>query len=276
MNISVVFNIDSSLIGLEIGNYKLMKCSEDDESSIYSIIHKFVQSYYPQFLSSFYMYIKDIMEPEESANIYKSFELLVNSFKFYKTSKISFSNTITINDNGGAIISLLTDGYYSHTEGELNDFSLKDNELDSFYKFYKTINTYSGPNLKLIQDMISFYHEASRQKKPQIKFILRVTILELLLDGNAELSYRLSRSVAVLLGKSVEESELIYENTKKLYNARSKYLHEGSSSIPENCYNNATEFSRCLISALYTINKPISDIRKELLKSGYGNNPFNL
>ena len=51
----------------------------------------------------------------------------------------------------------------------------------------------------------------------------------MLIDGNAELNYRLARSLAVLLGKDKDESKDIFEKCKKIYNARSKYLHEGQT-----------------------------------------------
>lgn len=48
-------------------------------------------------------------------------------------------------------------------------------------------------------------------------------------DGGSELSYRISRGVAVLIGKNRKECSKIYSNIKKFYKMRSHLVHAGKS-----------------------------------------------
>ncbi|SEU10469.1 hypothetical protein SAMN05443270_3184 [Lacrimispora sphenoides] len=109
------------------------------------------------------------------------------------------------------------------------EFNLEDNEilkLEEFYELYKKIDK----NKKIIDRMIDLWMTSRRTPSFDIKFILHVTILEMFINGNTKLSYRLSRSIAVLLGNSRENSKEIYNNVKKLYNARSRFLHDGEEN----------------------------------------------
>lgn len=49
----------------------------------------------------------------------------------------------------------------------------------------------------------------------------------LLVDGNSELSYRLSRNCAMLLSNNSIEYAELYEKVRKLYNVRSEFVHTG-------------------------------------------------
>lgn len=55
-----------------------------------------------------------------------------------------------------------------------------------------------------------------------------ITCLEALFNtGRSELRQRVSRSVAVLLGRDYEDSEYIYNSVKFAYDVRSKVVHTG-------------------------------------------------
>lgn len=61
-----------------------------------------------------------------------------------------------------------------------------------------------------------------------------VSIETLLNPGEHELTYRISRNAAVLLGKEKEDSKMIFSEIKDLYNKRSKIVHAGNSNIINN------------------------------------------
>ena len=128
-----------------------------------------------------------------------------------------------------------------------------------------------------VKKMLSFFHNSCRLDNQYLSFILRVTILEMLIDGNAELSYRLKRSVAVLLGRDREESEEIARNIDAIYKRRSKFLHNGDADkISEDHMQLAYEYSRRVIVNLICIPDELRNIRITLEQAGYGENPYNV
>lgn len=125
--------------------------------------------------------------------------------------------------------------------------------------------------------MMAFFHEACRTSNQYLGFIMHITILEMLIDGNMELTYRISHCVAVLLGKNKEESIVISEKIKKMYGARSSFLHMGKyEKITDEMLRLAFDYSRRIIANLMMIQDDISDIRNKLDQCGYGDNPYKV
>ena len=58
-------------------------------------------------------------------------------------------------------------------------------------------------------------------------FIMLTIVLEMLFGSTAELTYRISRGVGIFLSNNREEMRKIVISVKRLYNLRSKYVHEG-------------------------------------------------
>lgn len=148
------------------------------------------------------------------------------------------------------------------------------------------VNDYLVPGIPLfpifqkilgINKMLDIFHESFLTENKHLAFVLRIMILEMLIEGNAELSFRIARSVAVFLGKTEVESVQIHEICKKMYTARSKYLHDGiTKGITEEMQRNALEISRRVIANLYFINEDISNIRETIYRGGYGANPYQV
>ena len=60
------------------------------------------------------------------------------------------------------------------------------------------------------------------------QFVMLMTILESVFgSGNSEITYQVSRGIALVLSKSENEMKAIYAEMKKLYDVRSKYVHRG-------------------------------------------------
>ena len=158
-----------------------------------------------------------------------------------------------------------------------------------FYLAYEKCQTLSGKlswshycELLSISDLEkrSFYEKEAvnsawsvRELKRQIESSLFERLL--LSDGNAELSYRLSRGIAVFLGKTKEDSTLVFNNMKSLYNARSKFLHEGKENSKDENETNAQNYARELIYKLINMSsgekkKTLAEIRNNVTECGFG------
>lgn len=59
----------------------------------------------------------------------------------------------------------------------------------------------------------------------QHQYLQLMMSLESILDGSIELSFRLRRSIAVLLGDDIDSCRVIFDNLNKLYELRSKIIH---------------------------------------------------
>ncbi len=129
----------------------------------------------------------------------------------------------------------------------------------------------------IVKRMLLFFHESCRTSNLYLSFIMRVTILEMLIGGNAELSYRLKRTVAVLLGHNREESERIAKNINAIYKERSNFLHNGDTDkISEDMMQLAYEYSRRVVASLVCIADKLDNIRTTLEQAGYGENPYHV
>lgn len=223
-----------------------------------------------------YFYLeKEVPEPPniDAFNI----QSIISTIRLFNTNSLGTVCQITYSQDSATLIKHDCDYTSYEFNTEVSNFKLLDNERNEIQEFYKKVVENKSENIK---NMLDFFHESYRITNSYIAFILRVVILEMLIDGNAELNYRLSRSVAVLLGKTKEESFGIYDKCKKIYSQRSKYLHEGQTEkITPEYQLLALDYSRRVIANLIEIvnnNIGIKEIRDILHTSGLGDNPFNV
>ncbi len=220
----------------------------------------------------YYLYFQGKEREESTIDIFGEIIAFIESIVVFKDSGISFSHAYKFSDKyRPVIINSPFHNYYSINDGA--ELELEGNEfleLENFYEKYKQVKQ----NKDLVRRMVELWLTSRRTPYFDVKFILYVTILEMFIDGNAELTYRLSRSVAIFLGETRENSEEIYKNMKTLYNARSKYLHNGTENSDGQSEINAQRYARALIAKLITFSadfkSPIADIRSEIDKLGFG------
>ena len=108
----------------------------------------------------------------------------------------------------------------------------------------------------------------------ELEYIMLFSILEMLLgSGNSEITYQISRGTALLLSNTSEEMHAIYKRMKKLYTARSKYVHSGPE-ISCDCLFELREYVRKVLVKVaeleyHTNDKKFDDLRDEILLGGY-------
>ena len=271
--------IDESLVGLELGGWKIKIIHEnptdqDGLSDGLQYPHRildlstFFPNYYCSTENPHCLYLeKRMVNPFDIRSV-------IDACRLFKLSKIGLYYPISANVEGGCIINAL--GAYAYENknhiDNLEVFSLTDAEYEGLQELYKKL---LEPPSDSVKRMLDLFHEAYRTENPYIAFILRITVLEMLIEGNAELSFRLSRSVAVLLGKNKDESSEIYDNCKKMYSARSAFLHDGSASKIKKEYRLlALDYSRRIIANL--LNKDLKQVRNTLEACGFGDNPYSV
>lgn len=280
-----ISGVDPSLVGCTIGGWEVKSvCTTSDgdspisENLIFKVLYRgFVQTN----LSNAYLfeYCGDINAPrfiylfKQVQNIFE-IRPIITAFRLFKLSKIGMAYPLSFNQAGGCIGNTIYDYHNQNYIKEVPLFSLSEGEQEKFNEFLEIVSKLQTDHIK---QMIQLFHEAYRNHNHCIAFIMRVTVLEMLIDGHDALSYRLSRNTAVLLGRTREESQEIYDNCKKIYSARSTFLHDGKTDkITSEFQLLALDYSRRVIANLICVGKDIKEVRQTLEVCGFGENPYQV
>ena len=94
--------------------------------------------------------------------------------------------------------------------------------------------------------------------------------------GQAELNYTISRNIAVLLGKDVDESKIIFKKMKELYDMRSDIVHARKLKVAsERELLNLRHYVRESIKEISYMNKNKEEIFDLLNSHGFGNRTWH-
>jgi len=169
------------------------------------------------------------------------------------------------------------------TNGE--KLSLSDNERTEFAEFFRDTYShfpYTAKEVMRITDdkassplprMFDIFHQSFSVTDISTAALLRTSVLEMLLEEGSELSYRLARSIAVLLGNNIEKSVEVFKSVKKIYGARSKFVHNGKRIKKEDA-ELAHKITCDVLRKLYAINDNMKTIQSMLHQGAFGIPPF--
>lgn len=298
-----ICGIERSMVGISINGWKIICISDEDEKDDtfdFAGIHgnecipkiiKYFQLYgflekinfisngsinFEQKDPEFY-FIALAKETDPTTKNFK-WECIatIEAMRFYKSSQIGFGAPMEITEQGLQQMDIFADYNYVLVESSIPRFALSEVDKKSFFTFAERLLSVADYP-EIVSRMAPFFHESCIIKNRSVRFVLRITIMEMLIEGNQELSYRLRHHMAVLLGRSLEESKEIDSNMKKMYTARSKYLHDGAISKNSDEYCTLSfEYARRLIANLCMITDSIQEIRAKLDVAGYGANPYQV
>jgi len=105
-------------------------------------------------------------------------------------------------------------------------FHVSPNEAEYFNDFISTTEIHLQPEyIQLAYENFLLSYDVLDDR---LTFLSLMIALETLFnDGTSEIRYRISRGVAVLLGRTIKQSEAIFKDVKRLYNKRSVLVHTG-------------------------------------------------
>ena len=109
-------------------------------------------------------------------------------------------------------------------------YTLEGPEIRKLSKFFKNIKLpFTEPSLQIAFENFELSYRIS---DINLSFLTLMISLEALLNpGNQELTYKVSRNTAVLLGGKEDDSKNIFLKVKKLYDKRSKFVHGDKTNI---------------------------------------------
>jgi len=171
---------------------------------------------------------------------------------------------------------------------EDEQFNLSDNEISLLPTIYDLLAKKIKP-ICIEREMVDLFNSSFENKHNtlmhaignHIKPIINLTvIMEMFLsDSRSEITERLARTLAVFLGRTVEESKGIYKTIKVIYNKRSELVHGNLGKKSMDYYKaeqDAREICRRLILNFLSIQNSIKDIETICRENGFGSNPFSI
>lgn len=149
-------------------------------------------------------------------------------------------------------------------------FKIEDSEIEELKSF---LNNFGIPFKKNFLELAFENYELSYQiNNINLQFLTLMNGLEALFhpSNEGELTYRISRNVAVLLGENENKALDIQKEMKDLYRKRSKIVHTGKSDVSNEDLLKLRHYARESIKEIYKINKSKDEILKLLNLNGFG------
>lgn len=194
-------------------------------------------------------------------NGYNIKELLINTkFIYENNDKITYNSRIPFPDRLPITITKLS-LKNEHEIKCINEY------LEKFDFEFKT----SQYKPEILESACSLYDQSYYAPVDTLKFMVCVIGLEsLLVDGNTELSYRLSRNCAMLLSDNIEQYNKLFLKTKEIYNKRSQFVHTGKiKNFTADDILDARSMLRKVIFKIIELNERKEDLLKKLDLKGY-------
>jgi hypothetical protein len=123
-----------------------------------------------------------------------------------------------------------------------------------------------------IQTALEHWEESLRSSKQHIEFLSLMMALETLFNvGAQDIRYRVSRSVAVLLGHDAEDADYIFNSVREAYDIRSKLVHTGKAKGLEKVWFwHLRHLVRDAILRLRQLALPKEEVSMRLTRLGFG------
>ena len=181
--------------------------------------------------------------------------------------KISFSCFYIVDKDGKRILDASWE----------NDLRLKDWSYHVSPENAQTFNQFiSKTTLPLDHEYLQLAYEnfllSYDVLDDRLSFLTLMIAMETLFnDGTQELRYRLARGAAVFLGKSIKESQQIFNDLRKLYDKRSTLVHTGDSkNISSSDLHLLQNYVRDSLRLLIECNLPKKELTSRLTLEAFG------
>lgn len=193
---------------------------------------------------------------------------LMRSFRLFKEGNIQIPYTHYFYFHENVPIPL---SYRTNTHPVLPEvFTLEKCQFSELKEFLQDVKLpFKEKYLELAFENFELSYEVHNVN---LRFLSLMNALEVLFhpSGSGELRYRISRNIAVLLGKDKKDSEIIHNEIKGFYDKRSAIVHRGKARIDIDEVLKLRYYVRESIKMIYKINKDKSELLKLLNSSGFG------
>ena len=292
--LSVLIGADQSLIGLRVNHSKIisMKFGELDNiiQAAYGVAEKnrFINSVMDHYrlptVPGEVLNLSDcdliVLETicENPSDLFAA-ETILKALKLYHGADIYSCYSVNYRFEDGMIQygGLGDTVQYRHAIGLIKpNYSLTATQKDEFLRWYSSVfpMLFQENRNDSYKAMIRMYDTSYLIGICESEYIMLFSILEMLLgSGNSEITYQISRGTALLLSNTADEMQLIYRQMKKLYTARSKYVHSGKTVEHEHLFTLREIVRKVLLRiaelGYHSKEKTFDELREKILLGGY-------
>jgi len=154
-------------------------------------------------------------------------------------------------------------------------YSLEKSELQDLQIFIQSTKfPFLNPSLRLAHQNFEMAYSIYNK---DLSFLVLMISMESLFNpgGEGELTYRISRNTAVLIGKDNDDSRTIFRKMKKLYGKRCDIVHKGKpDAVTEDDVKDLRDYVIRSIKEFYKIGENKDEIFERLNSSGFGDRPW--
>lgn len=284
----VLVNADKSLVGLKFANCEMKEISVGDMSDLIrrtygsgevAVFYKAITSRLlpieteptlistPQNIDDMTIIVlEEIVATSftaiyffESVKLFKSIDLYFCYFMNYKVDE----NHLKWGGIGE------TTGYPHSLGFNKCKFSMTEKEKNAFPEWFEQYKPFS-----FATEANEQFKKALRTYKfsyyigfPELEFVMLFTVFEMIFaNSNGEIAYQIARGVSLLLSNTPDEMDANFHRVKKLYTARSRYVHAGISIQKEDLFE-LREFVRKIILKLIDMGYHQNGLTFEKLRS---------
>lgn len=242
VRLDVLANADKSMVGLQIGNCKIISVRYFDFLTL--VVSVLGEKEINNFELTLFKYHALPSQQEsgenddsiivmESVGDFLSAETVLDSLKFYQSTDIfsCYLFSYRFVDGklcGGGLGKVLLREHAIHWPFKL--YKMTNGDQSEFQTWFESHREICAVNQnEKFQKMKSLYLDSYLIGDADLSFAMLSVVLEMMVNSTSELQYRISRNVAIFLSSSRNEMKDIFKNVKRLYGIRSKYVHEGKS-----------------------------------------------
>jgi len=276
----VVLNMDTSMVGKKIGPYTVEKRTADDSIYGENIQDRLIRHADTYALMEILQAFQDdrfmTFECNQKGTDFNTMglKMLSDALLLFKPSDFHLSYSMCFNESGaGGSTSIIFP--VLNRRKKMHNLSLSDDELFQLKTFREKIQR----RCKLeevhkeikprVSQMIDLYNNAMYAFPDFLQFLQYIMIFEQAAMVDKEMTYRISRNIALLLGNDVEECIFIEKEIKGLYGIRSAITHGRNSRVEYEDVVKARDYACRLIRKLIEIGI-VGDMGREYTNSGYG------
>ncbi len=149
-------------------------------------------------------------------------------------------------------------------------YSLLPTEIEDCSEF---INNFVMPESEYLKLAIEQFNNSYVAVSLESAFLnLMISLEALYTKSNQELSFRLARNCAILLGTNYENSQMIFRDIKELYNKRNKLIHGKSKhgEITQEDVNKCSNYVRSSIKKFIELKEGHDELLNKLDTLGFG------
>lgn len=242
VRLDVLANADKSVVGLKVGNCRIITI---DFTEFYSLVisvlgQKEINNLYTTLFKYHCLPPKEEgTETDNSIVVMETVgdtfccESFVDSLKLYQSADIFSCYFFSYRFTSGSVCGGGIGKIYLR-EHQINwpfkPYKLTNQTYNNFQEWFETHQDICGSNQNdKFKKIKTLYLDSYLTDDADQSFVMISVGLEMLFGADVELTYRISRGVALFLSHDRDEMQKIFKNVKRLYKVRSKYVHEGKS-----------------------------------------------